>query len=327
MNELHSQIRPYERDDLAPIHELIIAAAEHDSVNPNSTLEHIPSQEELRVTLEAAGGGESGNVLVATDEKTGKVLGYGVIRWWEEDNGTLVYLHTGNVHPDKRRHGVGATLLLSLQERIRDIAAEHSADAPKVYATNASSTDIGTNEMLTKNGYSKFWSLVEMEKTDLTSLEQVKPPEDCKLRPVTTDKDKRAVYEANKKLYKNEPGSTLADEDDYQDFLEDNPDSNLWKVLWKDDEIAGFVLSKIVGKDAAEIVEVSVMPNFQQRGYGKYLMLESMAELTKHGVSEVRLQTDAEDKRGGRRLYERLGFIPLDNKEHYRYRRPVDERT
>ena len=146
-------------------------------------------------------------------------------------------------------------------------------------------------------------------------------PEGFELRPVASELEQRQVYDANKRVYAGQFGNSQPSEADYLEFLEDNPDPSLWKVLWHDDKVAGFVLSRM-RPNGAEVMEVSVMPEFRRRGLGSYLMIESLLELRDRGVDEVRLHTGTEGKMGGRQLYESLGFEAL--KEHYRYRKPID---
>jgi len=307
MNNPEVTFRPYEEKDTAALVGLSQAAARADNVDLNSTIENQPTEEQL----------SNPELLIAEDAETGKILGYGAVRWWQEDDGTLVYLHSGTVHPDKRGKGAGTLLLQELQGRAREIATNRPG-SKNVFGANASETDQGANELLTKDGYQKVWSAVEMKFTKLDELSRVHVPDGFELRDVTSDEQKRQVYAANKRVYAGKFGSSQASEGDYQEFLEDNPDSSLWKVLWHDDMIAGFVLSRM-RPNGAEVMEVSVMPEFRRRGLGSFLMIESLVELRQRGVGEIRLHTDAEGKMGGRQLYENLGFEPL--KEHYRYRK------
>lgn len=320
MTEAKVNIRNYSPNDLEPVQGLILAAAQADEVDPRSTLEGVPNAEVLQEVLEAISNDSDSSLLVAEDQNTGVILGYGFVRWWQEENGTFVYLHNGNVHPEHRRHGVGTSLLTKLQERIQEIAISHPESAPKVYGANATETEKGANEFFQKNGYEKVWSQVEMEFTDLATLEKVDPPEGYELRGVKTDDDKRAVYRLNKEVYAGEFGNSPVSEEDYQEFLQDSPDFDFWKVLWHGDEIVGFVLSRLCD-GRGEITQVSVASNYRRQGLGKYLMIESMMELKNRGVGSIRLHTGSEGKKGGRQLYESLGFVSL--KEHNRYRKPL----
>jgi ribosomal protein S18 acetylase RimI-like enzyme len=130
MTEGHIQIRQYRPEDLDPVHRLVVASAKHDSVDPASTLETIPTKEGLQALLETKDHKPNPNALVAIDTESGEVVGYGVIRWWQEEGDTFVYLHNGSVRPDHRRQGIGGVLLESMQARIQGIAASHPQEAP-----------------------------------------------------------------------------------------------------------------------------------------------------------------------------------------------------
>lgn len=310
VNKANIRFRARRPDDTPELAGLAQAAAEADKVDPKSTLEKVPSEGDL----------SNPELIIAEDAADGRILGYGAIRWWREDDGTMVYLHSGTVRPSERGKGVGSRLIRELQSRIRALAARDNV-SNKVFAANASETEQGAPDLLVSNEYKKVWSQVEMKFTKLDSLSALPVPEGFELRPVASDYDKRKVYEANKSVYAGQFGNSATSEEDYQDFLEDSPDTSLWKVLWHGNEVAGFVLSRI-RPNGAEVMEVSVMPQFRRRGLGTYLMTQNLLELRKRGVVEVRLHTGAEGKMGGRQLYENLGFKAL--KERYRYRKPID---
>lgn len=115
------EIRQYTREDINAVHSIALASAEADQVDPKSTLEYIPTFEEL---AESLGDGSSHDVLVAVDD-TGNIVGYGQVKWWQEEDGTLIYVHSGSVDPSARRRGIGSQLVTSLQERIKELAATH----------------------------------------------------------------------------------------------------------------------------------------------------------------------------------------------------------
>jgi len=314
-------VRGYQPEDIHAVHAIALRAAEHDRVDPLSTLESVPTLDELVGSLETNNTTPDTDVFVAVDEKTNDIVGYGRVGWWREDDGTFLYLHQGHVDPQHRGQGVGSSLLEQLQGRIREIAAEHPADAPKMFGANASETEADTLKLIDKQGYAKVWSSLEMEFTDFSKVEGITLPEGYELKTVESEDDKRKVYEANKQVYKDTWGDTPASEEDYQEFLEQSPDTSLWRVAWQGDKIAGFVLSN-VDKGRAEVTQVSVLPDFRRQGLGRALMAENLKALHARGLDIVRLHTDAEGKMGGRQLYDNLGFTAL--KEHYRFRKPLE---
>ncbi|HTE58424.1 MAG TPA: GNAT family N-acetyltransferase [Verrucomicrobiae bacterium] len=324
-------IRPYQPDDAASMHRVAVRAALNDGVDSLSTLESIPSLEDLVNSLEANNSDTDADVFVAVDGETNEVVGYGKVSWWDEEDGTFLYLHQGRVDPAHRRQGVGGSLLETLQDRIKEIVAEHPIDAPKMLGANASESEKDTLALIDKNGYQKVWSSLEMEFTDFSKIDGITLPEGYELRPVESEEDKHKVYKANKEIYEGTWGNTPDSDEDYQDFLAQSPDSSLWRVAWHGNEVAGFVLSRVEARQSAagsdtqvaEVTQVGVLPVFRRKGLAGALMAESLRSLHVRGMEIVRLHTDADGKMGGRQLYDNLGFSAL--KEHHRFRKPLED--
>ena len=315
MNQ-QTSFRPYSPEDASTIYDLTARSAELDRVDPRSTLESVPTFEELAESLENDGG----DVLVGVDNE-GNIVGYGQIRWWQEEDGTLVYLHSGMVDPDHRRKGHGSALLGALEAKIHEIAATHDKDAPKVMGANSSDAEPIKTAMLEKQGYGLVHSMVEMEFVQPEKLPDAQLPEGFTLRESATPEEQRQIYEANKRIYEGTFGSVAPSEENFEEFLEDIPEDANWKVVWHEDELAGFVISTHKDNGAAEIMEVAVLPEFRRQGLAGFLMAESIRSLQTEGAELIRLHTDADGKMGGRQLYENIGFKAL--KEHGRYRKPI----
>lgn len=322
MNQ-QTNFRPYTPEDIGVIHGITTRAAEVDGIDPRSTLEDIPTLEELAESLEQG----NGDVLVGFDTN-GNIIGYGQMRWWQEEDGTLVYLHTGTIDPEHRRKGHGSALLGALEARIHEVATTHGQNTTKVIGANSSETEPGKTAMLKRRGYGNpVHSMVEMEYVDPDKLPDVELPEGFTLKTSATLEEKRKIYEANKKVYEGTFGISPTSDEDFEEFLEDNPDSSTWRVVWQGDELAGFVISRHRDDRSAEIMEVTVVDDerFRGKGLGKFLMTESIRSLQTEGAELIRLHTDAEGKMGGRQLYENIGFIA--RKEHARYRKPIEIAT
>lgn len=303
------KIRPFEPTaDADRVYEVLLAANEVAAVDELSTLEAVPSREQVAASLQQHG---------FVSELDNRVVGFASLRQWTEAEDTAVYLHTIVVDPKYRQHAVDSALLTHVQQYIREQAGGRHA-ATKVFAANASATETAAIALLEKNGYQKVWSMVEMEFTDLDNLKDISIPEGFGLRSVETDDDKRSVYKANRYVYNGTFGMSAESDADYQEFLSDNSDTKNWVVAWWGDEVAGFVISKPKG-DLAEIMEVSVLPKFRRQGLAKFLMVTAMKRLHDQGVVTIRLHTNAAGDMGGRQLYENIGFKSL--KEHYRYRK------
>lgn len=313
---LHFQ--PYETKDIDQVVDIATRAAESAGVDPYSTLESVPNKDTLSLTMNTA---VRAYLVMNSDNEP---VGFATIRYWKEDDDTEVYLHAQLLAPVCQDPASAREILNHLQS---DILKLYEKGSKAVFATNASESEHDLNEMLVEDGYAVVWSQVEMEITDFSHLpESLEPPEGFEDIEVGSDDEqiKKEVYQANKSVYRGEFGSSPENEDDYEEFLEDNPDFSLWRVcrFTEKGEVVGFVLSKIDG-ERAEIMEVTVVdkPEYRRKGLATYLMLKTIADLHSRNINRIRLHTDAEGKKGGRQLYEKLGFKAL--KTHYRYRKPI----
>ncbi len=134
---------------------LIEACREIDAIDLLSTLEEIPTVEEMRADFADR---DPQNVLFALhgDEMIASIR----LSWWTEADGTWLYLHLGRVVPQWRGRGLGTALLHWAEERIRALANEHPTNGKGVFGANASSTEKTATELL--GGECSFlgWNLV-----------------------------------------------------------------------------------------------------------------------------------------------------------------------
>ena len=311
--------RNFNPKDLNALYEVRLLTAKANGADELSTLETIPSFEQFNKNLSNNHCVPEKDIIVVESEE--KIIGYGTVGWWEEAAGTYLYLHQGFVLPEWRHKGIGNNLLKKLQERIKEIAKDHPTKSKAVCGANASSSEKETLQLLEKDGYKIVWSQVEMEFTDFNKLTDLEVPLGFEIKPVAPE-NYREVYEVNKKVYAGTWGDVPVSDEDYQEFLEDNPDPSLWTVAWLGNQIAGFVLS-FIAKGIGVVNEVSVLPEFRRKGLARALLINNLRLLQTKGIKVVRLHTDAEGKAGARQLYESLGFKPL--KVSYRLRKPITE--
>lgn len=319
---MRMNIRNYKNSDFDEIVKLTLLVADTDLVDPFSTLESMPTASSVDEALK-----NSILSLVVTDSSE-KVIGYATVRYWEEDDGTCVYLHQQFIDPSIRESDLPETLLKAIQEQIQ----KHASDYPgrtehAVYGGNATESEAYMTDLFLSDGYKGVWAQVEMEFKDFGLLPSItNPPLGITDIAVQESDDalKRRIYKANKRVYRGWFGSSPESEEDYQEFLEENPDVSLWKVSVSAEtgETAGFVTGVVDGV-RGEIWQVTVVdkPEFRRKGLAIHLMRSLLKDMHERSVQYVRLQTDAAGNRGGRQLYEKLGFKPL--KTHYRYRKPL----
>lgn len=124
---------------------------DHDRVDPLSTLESIPSKNDLVKTLDDNNCEPSKDILIV--EMNGEVIGYCKIGWWTESDGVWLYLHNGFLVPNWRGKGIGTAMLHWSQKRIGEIADNHQINGKGMFGSNATTTEIEKTKLLLDDGY------------------------------------------------------------------------------------------------------------------------------------------------------------------------------
>ncbi|EFL25690.1 GNAT family acetyltransferase [Streptomyces himastatinicus ATCC 53653] len=161
-------LRPYRG---AEDHEAMAAVrrgcAARDGADARSVVEGVPTAAEIAETSAALDDPSRNQVLVTHG---GSVVGYVTLRWWEERDGTWLYLHRGHLLPEHRGRGVGTAMLDWAETRVRHLIGEHGTARTAVLGANATATERDATALLLDAGYRRVFSLVELELPDLRQL-------------------------------------------------------------------------------------------------------------------------------------------------------------
>jgi mycothiol synthase len=303
-------------DDAARYVALVEACREVDHLDPLSTLEGIPSLEEVHARFAAL---PQANTLCALWKE--QMVAVVRISWWTEIGGIWLYLHQGRVHPDWRGRGLGTALLRWAELRIRALAAQHPTNGKAMFGANASSTEVTAAELLMHEGYQPFWIGAQMELTSFERLPALAGPSPFPVRPVKPDQH-RTIWEAVQRFWVGVATAvSVPDEADYQEFAAQvSSDPSLCFVAWDADQPVGVVLCR-VANGCGIIDEVSVDAAHRRQGLAQALLVQALAELQRRGLQRIRLHTNAANPNGARSLYEKLGFSTI--KTYPRYRKPI----
>ncbi len=293
-------------------------AAEYDKVDPLSSYESIPSEKDIESSLYDDHCNPSSDIRLW--QVNGRTVGYNKIEWWIENDGTWLYLHLGWLLPEYRGKGIGTKMLQWSQNRIREIAQNHSTNNKAVFGSNATSTEKEATKLLLNDGYKKVFSMVEMSFDQWNNIKLIPLPEGFTIKDATQD-DLRTIWETNNTIYAHRSWVSIPTEEDFQEFTHNEfTDLSLWDVVWHGNELAGFVLSEIKN-GRAEIKEVSIVEKFRRKGLATILLTNNIIKLKDRGVSVIRLHTNGENVAGAKSLYEIVGFNHL--KDFNRYRKPL----
>ena len=233
--------RPYQSGiDAKAIYSIIHGCQNADNIDPYSTLESLPSLQEIE---EAVADIDPHDAILV--EKNSQPIAYNRIIWWTEASGLTLYLHMGHVLPEFRGQGVGSALLDWSEARIRELAAEHGGEA--MFGANTSSTENDATQLLLDNGYQAVFSLAQMEYLILNNLHALPPPEKTEIRtPNPNDAEK--MWQAMLSAYSENllVGMPVSDGSEVHELREDiEKTGHLWRIAWVDNEIAAQIWCSI----------------------------------------------------------------------------------
>ena len=86
-------------------------------------------------------------------------------------------------------------------------------------------------------------------------------------------------------------------------------------VLEAEGEIVSFAFMDMVGKEA-NIINISVSPEHQRKGYGK-MLLKHLLQMAKDNECESLFLEVRESNTAAKLLYENMGFRVIDTKQDY----------
>src|SRR5690349_21045816 len=126
--------RPYRgHDDHDAMAAVRLGCARRDRTDARSVVEGIPTAAEIAEASAELDDPSRNQVLV---EHNGGVVGYSTIRWWQERDGTWLYLHRGYLLPKYRGHGIGSAMLNWVESRIRQLVQQHGTAQTAVIGAN-----------------------------------------------------------------------------------------------------------------------------------------------------------------------------------------------
>ena len=262
-------------------------------------------------------------------EVAGKVIGY-VRGWWRDETPTMrLYIHNGFLVPEWRRQGVGRAMLVWVEHRLREIAAEHSHTPEKFFQVDVKQFQKGKELMLEQAGYQTIRYFYEMVRGNLDDLSEEPLPDGVEIRPVTPE-HYRAIWESVDETSQDEWGYQKPTEEDYQEWLtSDHFQPDLWQVAWDSarNRVAGHVLTFIdheenrqLGGQRGYTEGIGVDRSWRRRGLARALIVRSLEAQKAAGMSESALAADSDSASNVTRLYESCGFKIVSRDVIYRKR-------
>jgi mycothiol synthase len=250
-------------------------------------------------------------------EVANRLAGVGWIEWWEESDGTHLYLLLGFVDPELRARGVGRALL-GVQE---EWARRHGRDrgvAQVTFGGNAEADRPAGQRLLLEAGYEVAFTVVEMERPVPPLPVLANAPEGYDLG-VMDERHHQAVHALVEESFGSSRFGAVARS--YEDYLEEVAAApsglDLWRLAWHGDQLAGVVVTTLTD-DVGETPWLAVAPEHRGRGVGEALMGAGLGALAERGARTTRLTTIAESPYRSVALYERVGYRVVARLPRYR---------
>jgi ribosomal protein S18 acetylase RimI-like enzyme len=311
--------------DAGALAEILNAESAADGID-----EHVTAAE-VAAELEHASEEDPRRTLVVA-EMDGRVVAFARRSW--RDRGVFVaYEHTGFVHPDVRRRGLGRALLRHQATALQALAAVHATearaaatpDAPRAAAPAdrvlfswADTRRTGAMALLDAEGYVPVRWYLDLERPSLDDLPAGDLPPGIEMRAPDPAGESmlRAALAAEDEAFQDHWGHhAMTDEDADATLAEPDLDPSLWQIAWDGGEIAGVVRPIVYADENARfgrrrvwIDRVSVRRPWRGRGIARALLVAAMADARDRGLTSAALGVDSDNTTGALGLYERLGF-------------------
>lgn len=295
------------------------ARAEMDQIDPRSSYESIPTLTSIAAEYTAAEPfAPRDNTLVV--EVDGNGIASTFVEWWQEQDGTWLYLHEEFVIPQWRNQGIEHVLLDWTEERLRHVAATHPTNGKAVLGANATSAEPDRQKLLLTTGYQEVFSMLEMQLPTLDHLPQLSHLDGFRITHPQRS-EYRLLWKAMQEAYYGRAMFQASSEEDYQAFVDDpTHDPDFEFVVWDGETVAGMVFVRMDG-DQGIVDECNVRPAYRRRGLATALLAHGLTRLQEHGVTSVRLHVRKQNETRAQQVYERFGF--QERKEFLRFRKPM----
>ncbi|SCD62366.1 Acetyltransferase (GNAT) family protein [Streptomyces sp. DfronAA-171] len=255
--------RPYRGDDdHGPMAAVRRGCARRDGVDTRSVVEGLPTAAEIAEDC-ARLDDPSGNQLLV--EHGGGVVGYATIRWWEERDGTWLYLHRGYLLPGHRRRGTGSAMLAWAEDRVRHLVRRHGTARTAVLGANAMASEADATALLLDAGYRRVFSLVELELDDLGQLPAERPPLPVGVRVGAVGPS--GYHTAWRTVVDSYAGAAFTETWTFARFLA-TAHPACWRAAWNGRDMAGVALCSLRRHDptVGEVEELSVRAESRRAG-------------------------------------------------------------
>jgi mycothiol synthase len=253
-------------------------------------------------------------------EVDGAPVAYQRTTWKLDDDGAYQYWFYGCVDPAWQRRGLGRELVRRGEQRLREVAAAHPAEATKFFSVFSPARRVGKVALFQSEGFTAVRHFYNLERSLAGDLPSAPLPAGLELRPVQRA-DLRAIWDANEEAFRDHWGAKPQSQAAFEAWR-DAPhfDHSLWRVAWDSasGQVAGVATNVInaqvnaeFGRQVGTVDELSVRRPWRGHGLGRALLAHSLAALKARGMTTAAIGVDSENDTGAPHLYASAGFTPV----------------
>jgi mycothiol synthase len=229
--------------------------------------------------------------------------------------GTAVHHWDAFVHPDFRGRGIGRAFAGWVERRAVEVAAAWPGPEPHQLGAWVDSNVPGGIRLLESEGYERTRYGFTMLRSLSAPIPDAPLPDGLEVRPVAPA-DHRRIWDADSEAFRDHADAAVRTEEDFQRwFTMPNIDTDLWRVAWAGNEVAGSVMTFVwpdeneqLGLNRGWLEHISVRRPWRKQGLATALIADAMRGLRDLGIDEAILGVDAKNPTGALQLYESLGF-------------------
>lgn len=263
-------------------------------------------------------------------EADGQMIGLCRCEWHDAYGNVRTYNHSAHLVPEWRKAGLRKGMLASNEMRLRDLASEHDTDRERFFEARAVFKSNDWKGLLDAQGYRPYNHTFLMTRHLREDIPDLPLPREYIVRDVE-DEHTRMIWQACEEAMREEPNfnEELWSKEGYEwvcGLRVFRPE--LWKIAWKEDEIAGGVLNFIdeeenekFGRNWGYTQGIFVGKKHRNKGLASALISQSLNVLKAQGVDDAALTVDTENPSGALRLYEKIGFRTVA--QYSGYRKPL----
>lgn len=288
-------IRPYQSDDLHPVHALIAEATRVDGT-PHVTHAELRAIADPERTTAVA--------LLRDDGSAAEARIVGAARWDGADQQGAIL--NGWVHPAFRGQGVGSALV------------EHAITTAKATGASEMTTRIYQDvpnglSLFTTNGFVEERRFLAMWRDlDDSLLDPPQPPPGVTICPYQPETDAQAVYEADSEAFNTAWRVQSQSFDLWQTRMASHDDPALWAIAWMGERVAGVCISRRSDYGSKPndgwIGHLGVRSDYRGLGIGRFLLYEAFSRLRRARFDRAGLHVDSLNT-PARALYESAGLV------------------